>query len=174
MRILIAPSLFLVLPFAEIATFVLVGNEIGVGMTLMLVLASMVAGIVLLRFQGLGTLRRLQQATAGGGDPGRELVHGVMIVVAGILLILPGFLSDIVGILLFLPPVRDLAWKVMRDRLNIVTVGSGFGFSPGSRPGDNSSDVHRRGPQVVDLEEDEYSRDAPRSPGQQDDRNRLR
>ena len=169
MGILIAPLLFLLLPLAEIATFVLVGREIGVGMTLMLVLASMAAGIVLLRIQGLGTLRRLQQAAAGGGDPGRELVHGVMIFVAGILLIVPGFLSDVVGILLFLPPVRDLAWKLMRSRLNIVTVGSGFGFSQGSRG--TNADGQRREPQVVDLDEDEFSRDAPESPN---DRNRLR
>ncbi len=170
MGIVIAPLLFLLLPLAEIATFVLVGREVGVGMTLLLVLAGMIAGVVLLRLQGLGTLRRLQQTTAKGGDPGRELVHGVMIVIAGILLIVPGFLSDIVGLLLFLPPVRDFAWRLIRDRLTIVTASSGataasgFGFSAENAPPQSQG----RGPHVIDLDDGEFSRDRP------EDRDRLR
>jgi UPF0716 protein FxsA len=172
MRILIAPFLFLLLPLAEIATFVLVGREAGVGTTLMLVLASMLAGIVLLRVQGLGTLRRLQQTTVGGGDPGRELVHGVMIVVAAMLLIVPGFLSDIVGLLLFIPSVRDLAWKLVRSRMTVVS--SGFRFSRGPDGYRDNQGAGRSSPGVVDLDDDEYSRENPENPKDASDRNRLR
>lgn len=173
MRILIAPLLFLLFPLAEIAAFVVVGSEVGVGTTLMLVLASMLAGIILLRVQGIGTLRRLQQATAGGGDPGRELVHGVMIVIAGILLIVPGFVSDLIGLLLFIPPVRDLAWKLIRSRMTIVTNTAGFGFSTGPGPEGPAQPRPRSGPKVVDLDDDEYSRNSPEDTDQRNGRNRL-
>jgi UPF0716 protein FxsA len=172
MGILIAPILFLLLPMAEIAAFVLVGREVGVGTTLMLVLASMLAGVVLLRVQGLGTLRRLQKATAGGSDPGRELVHGVMIVIAAILLIVPGFLSDILGLLLFIPPVRDLAWKLIRSRMTVVS--SGFSFSQGSASRGDDRTGRRSSPEIVDLDGDEYSRQKLEQPDGSNDRNRLR
>lgn len=173
MGILIA-LLFLLLPLAEIATFVLVGREVGVGTTLMLVLASMFAGIVLLRVQGLGTLRRLQQATAKGGDPGRELVHGVMIVLAGILLIVPGFLSDLVGLLLFIPPVRDFAWKLIRSRMTVISSVSGLRSTAGSSPFDREQTGPRPGSRIVDLDDDEFSRDDPDRPNGSDGPNRLR
>ncbi|KQV35831.1 MULTISPECIES: FxsA family protein [unclassified Rhizobium] len=172
MGILIA-LLFLLLPLAEIATFVLVGREVGVGTTLMLVLASMFAGIVLLRVQGLGTLRRLQQATAKGGDPGRELVHGVMIVIAGILLILPGFLSDLIGLLLFIPPVRDFAWKLIRSRMTVISSASSFQFSRGSDPYAPEQTKARSGSKIVDLDDDEFSRDDTDRPSRPNGPNRL-
>lgn len=172
MGILIA-LLFLLLPLAEIATFVLVGREVGVGTTLMLVLASMFAGIVLLRVQGLGTLRRLQQATAKGGDPGRELVHGVMIVIAGILLILPGFLSDLVGLLLFIPPVRDFAWKLIRSRMTVISSASSFQFSRSPDPYTPEQTNARSGSKIVDLDDDEFSRDDPDRSSRPNGPNRL-
>ena len=78
-----------------------------------------------------------------------------MILLAGVLLLIPGFVTDIIGLLLFLPPVRDLAWRFLRRRIDIVTTGFG-GFS---RPSAGSRD------KTIDLDEDEYSaapdRDSP-------------
>lgn len=175
MRSLIIPILFLMMPLAEIAAFIFVGREIGVGTTLLLVLASAVAGAVLLRIQGFGVLRKIQQASTSGTDPGRQLVHGVMIVIAAFLLIIPGFISDIIGLLLFIPAVRDLGWSFVKNRLTIVTSGmasGGAGFSRGPASG---NDAGRRGrPQVIDLDDDEFSRTEGRGHTDPNERDRLK
>ncbi len=139
------PLLLLVLPFAEIAAFIFVGSRIGVLSTLGLVVLSVIAGALLLRVQGLGAMRRMQMATERGEVPARELVHGMMIALAGLLLIVPGFLTDIVGLLLFIPPVRDAVWSMIRSRITIVT--RTFGGRP--RPDDG---------RVIDLDAEDYRR----------------
>jgi UPF0716 protein FxsA len=171
MRSLTIPLLFLLMPLAEIAAFIFVGREVGVGMTLLLVLASAIAGAALLRIQGFGVLRKIQQASQNGTDPGRQLVHGAMIVIAAFLLIIPGFISDVVGLLLFIPAVRDLGWSLIETRLTVVTMGGG-GFSRGPGPEHRSS--QRSGPQVIDLDEDEFSRTDGRGPTDPNDRERLK
>lgn len=133
-------------PLAEIAGFVVVGSQIGVLATIGLVLVSGIVGSLLLRWQGLGLLARIRQELDAGRNPSRELAHGAMIVVAAILLMLPGFITDIVGLLLFIPPVRDLGWRFLRNRIRVVSSVKGFG-PPGSG---------RRGP-TIDLDEDDYS-----------------
>jgi UPF0716 protein FxsA len=170
MRALIIPLLFLLMPLAEIAAFIFVGREIGVGMTLLLVLASAIAGAVLLRIQGLGVLRKIQQASQTGTDPGRQLVHGAMIVIAAFLLIIPGFISDVVGLLLFIPAVRDLGWSLIKNRLTIVTTGGGFSRGPDPDRGS----PHRSGPQIIDLDEDEFSRTNGRGRTDPNERDRLK
>jgi UPF0716 protein FxsA len=172
MRSLIIPLLFLLMPLAEIAAFIFVGREIGVGMTLLLVLASAVAGAALLRIQGFGVLRKIQQASQTGTDPGRQLVHGAMIVIAAFLLIIPGFISDVVGLLLFIPAVRDLGWSLIKTRLTVVTTGVVGGFS--RRPGPERGSSQRSGPQVIDLDEDEFSRTDGRGRTDPNDRDRLK
>ncbi|MBP1858760.1 FxsA family protein [Rhizobium herbae] len=175
MRSLIIPLLFLAMPLAEIAAFIFVGREVGVGMTLLLVLGSAIAGAVLLRIQGLGVLRRIQQASQTGTDPGRQLVHGVMIVIAAFLLIIPGFISDIIGLLLFIPAVRDLGWSLVKSRLTIMTTGmaaGGRGFSRGPKPDHDAS--RRGGPQVIDLDDDEFSRTDDRGRSDPNERDRLK
>ncbi|URK88890.1 FxsA family protein [Rhizobium sp. RCAM05350] len=114
-------------------------------MTLLLILASAIAGAVLLRIQGFGVLRKIQQASQTGTDPGRQLVHGVMIVIAAFLLIIPGFISDIIGLLLFIPAVRDLGWSFIKNRLTIVTTGMAAGARGFSRGPEPDRDATRRG-----------------------------
>jgi UPF0716 protein FxsA len=175
MRSLIIPFLFLLMPLAEIAAFIFVGREVGVGMTLLLVLASAIAGAALLRIQGLGVLRKIQQASQTGSDPGRQLVHGVMIVVAAFLLIIPGFISDIIGLLLFIPAVRDLGWSLLKNRLTIVTAGMApgpRGFPRGAEPDPDSR--RRAGPHVIDLDDDEFSRTDGRGRTDPNERDRLK
>ncbi|MBW9065480.1 membrane protein FxsA [Rhizobium herbae] len=172
MRSVIIPLLFLLMPLAEIAAFILVGRELGVGMTLLLVLASAIAGAALLRIQGFGVLRKIQQASRTGTDPGRQLVHGAMIVIAAFLLIIPGFISDVVGLLLFIPAVRDLGWSLIKTRLTVVTTGGLGGFSRGLGPEHGPS--QRSGPQVIDLDEDEFSRTDGRGRTDPNDRDRLK
>ena len=121
----IVPFLLLAVPVAEIAVFILVGGQIGVLPTLGLILLTAIVGSILLRVQGFGILRRITAETRAGHVPGRELIHGAMILVAGVLLLTPGFVTDTMGFLLFIPPVRDFGWRLIRDRITIVASGMG-------------------------------------------------
>ena len=145
MRFRFIPLLLLVLPLLEIAGFVLVGRQIGVLPTLGLVIASGFAGAILLRVQGLGAMSRIRTELEAGRDPSRELAHGLMIVVAAILLLIPGFFTDILGILLFLSPARDAAWRLVRDRIRFSGPGAAGWRRPASRG------------KTIDLDEGDYS-----------------
>lgn len=149
--------IILALPILEIAAFILVGGQIGVLPTIGLVVLATIAGGILLRIQGFGALRRIQRDMEEQRDPGREIAHGAMIMLAGILLLIPGFITDIIGLLLFIPPVRDLAWRFLRTRMTVITPFS-FDF-PGRRGGGG----HRG--KTIDLNEGDYSRQSdPNSP----------
>ena len=98
--------LFLVVPFLELYVIVQVSHVFGVAPTLLTLVAVSIAGAWLVKREGLGVWRRAQRRLEDGEMPGRELVDGVLILIAGALLLTPGFLTDIVGVLLLLPPVR--------------------------------------------------------------------
>jgi UPF0716 protein FxsA len=153
----ILPFLLLAVPLAEIAVFVLVGSQIGVLPTIAMVIATAVAGAILLRIQGFGALTRIRAAMETGGMPGRELVHGLMIMIAGVLLLTPGFITDSIGLLLFVPPVRDAAWRFLRSRVTIVGGGSQPGPGRRSRGG------------TIDLDDDDFTRERPRPRDRIDD-----
>jgi len=146
-RFSIIPFLLLAIPLAEIAVFVIVGQQIGLFPTLGLVLAMAILGSILLRVQGFGLLSRMQRELAEHRLPGRELVHGVMILVAGLLLVMPGFVTDVLGLLLFIPAVRDLVWHFVRSRVVVVTSTNAKG---GGRPGQQPS-------KTIDLDLSDYS-----------------
>lgn len=99
-------ALFVGVPLLEIAVFVAVGGQIGLWPTLGAVVATALAGSVLLRVQGLSTLYRAREHMERGELPVRELFDGVCLVFAGALLLTPGFVTDGVGLLLFLSPFR--------------------------------------------------------------------
>ena len=101
---------------AEIAGFILVGKAVGVLTTLGLVLLGMLAGVVLLRRQGLATLRKIQADIAAGQAPARPLAEGAVQAFAALLLIIPGFLTDIVAVAIFVPPIREVLWRAIRRR----------------------------------------------------------
>lgn len=147
MRMPLILVFFLALPLIEIAGFVLVGRQIGVLPTLGLVIATGIAGAMLLRVQGFGIVSRIRAELTAGRDPSRELAHGVMVVLAGILLLIPGFVTDILGILLFLPPLRDFAWQSMRGHIRFA----GIRTAGGRRPDDGHSG------KTIDLDNDDYS-----------------
>lgn len=98
--------LFLVVPFAEIFVLIQVGQVLGAVPTVALLLVVSVVGARLVKREGLGVWRRLNERLHNGQVPGKELVDGVLILFAGALLLTPGFLTDAVGLLLLLPPVR--------------------------------------------------------------------
>jgi UPF0716 protein FxsA len=135
---------FIVVPIAELYVIIKVGGLIGIWPTLALLLADAVLGSLLLRHQGRGAWRRFNEALAQRRFPGKEVADGVLIVIGGTLLLTPGFLTDIAGLLLLIPPTRAIARRVLRrltiGRFTIVGMpggrGSGSGPARGSRPYD--------------------------------------
>ncbi len=125
--------LFIVVPIAELYVIIKVGELIGVWPTLALLLADALLGSLLLRHQGRSAWRRFNQALAERRFPGKEVADGVLIVIGGTLLLTPGFLSDIAGLLLLIPPTRAVA----RGLLRRFTVGrfTAIGVPGAGRPG---------------------------------------
>jgi UPF0716 protein FxsA len=101
--------LFLVVPLAELAVLIAVGDWIGLVPTLILLLVVSVAGAWLAKREGLAAWRRFQLALGEGRMPTVEVADGALVLLAGALLLTPGFLSDVVGILFLLPPTRAVA-----------------------------------------------------------------
>ncbi len=105
---LILLALFIGLPLLEVAVFIQVGGAIGVWPTIAATVATALAGSLLLRAQGLTVLTRARAQMDQGQLPAREMFEGVCLVLAGALLLVPGFVTDVIGLLLFIPPVREL------------------------------------------------------------------
>lgn len=115
--------LFIGVPLLEIAVFIEVGERIGLGWTLLVVVATAIIGTGLLRQQGFATLRSAQDSMAQGALPMRELFDGVCLLFAGALLLTPGFVTDAVGFALFLPPVRGFLRHLVAQRVHLHAGG---------------------------------------------------
>lgn len=109
----IMPVILLAVPIVEIAVFILVGQEIGVGWTILGVLVTAVLGAMLMRSQGLAVITRIRDEVNAGQVPALAMAHGVLIFVAGVLLLTPGFVTDALGFLLFVPGIRDWIWRTV-------------------------------------------------------------
>lgn len=107
------------LPFLEIAGFVWLGGKLGVGVTLLWVIAAMIAGLALLRHTGLQAVGRLRAALAEGKEPGHSIIDAACFAGAGILLIIPGFVSDLLAVILMLPVTRH--WLLRRTAAHFET-----------------------------------------------------
>ena len=122
-------ALFIVVPLAELAVIIRVGQAIGVLDTIVALLLLSMAGAWLVKREGMAVWVRFRRQVEAGIVPGREIADGVMILLAGALLLAPGFLTDIVGILLLLPPVRAAvraaALHRAARRVNVVRVQRG-------------------------------------------------
>jgi len=103
-------------PLIEITLFVEIGGEIGALPVVLLTVATAAAGIGLVRAQGLHTLRSAQRELDAGRAPVAEMMHGAMLVAAGLFLLAPGFMTDALGALLLLPPVRRLVVRQVLAR----------------------------------------------------------
>ena len=162
--------LFTLVPVVELALLIRVGGLLGLGPTLLLVLGTGAAGAWLARREGLRAWLAVRDELAGSQLPGESLVHALLILVAGVVLITPGVLTDIAGILLLLPPVRRGLIARLRHRLKAqieaggirVVGGPGVQFSgsPGgfrARPGGRRTGGagQRPGGREIVIEEEE-------------------
>jgi UPF0716 protein FxsA len=109
--------LFVIVPIAELALIIQVGQAIGVWWTIALLVGDSVLGSMLMRSQGRAAWRRFNAATAEGRVPAREVLDGVLVIFGGALLLTPGFLSDVLGLLLLLPPTRAIVRGLLVRRL---------------------------------------------------------
>jgi UPF0716 protein FxsA len=138
---LILVILFIVVPIAELALLIQVGQEIGVWWTVVLLLAAAVIGSTLLRIQGRAAWRRFNEAVAEGRIPHREVVDGVLVILGGVLLLTPGYLSDLGGLLLLFPPTRVIARRLLVRRgalrlMNSMTVSAAWSHTSNGHPDD--------------------------------------
>lgn len=108
---------FIAVPIAEIALLVWFGRTFGFWITMLVVLATALAGSLLLARQGTATIRRVRFEVDQGRVPGAPLADGVMLVVAGAFLLTPGLLTDAVGLALFVPAVRDTIRRTIGRRV---------------------------------------------------------
>ncbi|MEW6472979.1 MAG: FxsA family protein [Actinomycetota bacterium] len=106
--------LFIAVPLAELYVIIQVGQAIGALDTLALLILISIVGAWLAKREGLGVLRRIQRSLEAGRVPGAELVDGFLILLAGALMLTPGFLTDTLAILLLLPPVRVFVRRQLR------------------------------------------------------------
>jgi UPF0716 protein FxsA len=117
MPLLVLLALFIVVPLAELYVILKVGDAIGAIWTILLLAADSVLGAILLRTQGRSVWRRFNTALADGKMPHREVIDGVLVVFGGAFLITPGFITDVVGILLLVPPTRAVIRRLLVSRL---------------------------------------------------------
>ena len=106
---------------AEIWLLIQIGSRIGAGWTLLLLLASAVLGMRLVKGQGLNTAAQLQASLARGESPALHMFEGLSLLVAGVLLIIPGFLTDIAAFTLLIPPIRRMLFRAVLGRAAVVT-----------------------------------------------------
>ncbi len=134
-------ALLIGLPLIEISVFIEIGSEIGALSTVVITVLTAVAGTLLLRIQGIGVLRRAQASMARQEAPVEEIFQGVFLALAGLMLLIPGFVTDAIGFLFFLPPVRHyLGRRLMRHvqtkhRQGFTANGSSSSYKYQSRPG---------------------------------------
>lgn len=133
---------FLLVPIAEIYVLIQVGTVIGALPTIVLIVFTALLGSVLIRMQGLATLERVRSAMARGEVPAIEMMEGVCLLVAGALLLTPGFVTDSVGFILLVPTLRRAMILALIER-GVLRAASGPGpagpvqpgFPPHAQPG---------------------------------------
>ena len=130
--------LFLAVPIVEIYLLIQVGQVIGAGWTILLVVLTAVIGVWLLRIQGLSTLTRAQRKLQDNELPAREILEGMALVVAGALLLTPGFATDGIGFLLLFPPTR--IWLVNQAASRMVVSATTIHGEAQRRPDSNVID----------------------------------
>ena len=119
--------LFITVPILEIFVIIQVGQAIGPWWTILILVADSILGSILMRSQGRAVWRRFNDTLAAGRPPAREVIDGVLVIFGGALLLTPGFTTDLVGVLLLLPPSRAVVRRLLVQRFAHRVVVSGAG-----------------------------------------------
>jgi UPF0716 protein FxsA len=156
------PLLFIIIPLIELYFIIVVGEAIGAFWTVILVILTAIIGVNLLRIQGMNTLAKAQRSMAQGKIPAMEMMEGIALAVAGVLLITPGFITDSIGFLCLIPASRR---AIIRYLMTKTTVRTGFNAGSGGfqsnqyqqKPPSESSE--NKSPKVGRTLEGEYRRE---------------
>lgn len=142
--------LFITVPLIELALFLTVGEWIGLPTTLAIVILTGFLGAWLTKSQGLKVLQRFRQSLAEGRLPHEEVIEGLLVLIAGAVLLTPGFLTDACGFLLLTPPLRTIVVRklkeTLKDRIRLVVPGAA------GAPASESSAHAGSGDEVIDVE----------------------
>lgn len=157
MPLVIIPILLILIPVIEIAVFIYVGQAIGVWKVIALVFLSAIVGAMLLRYQSLSVLKKINRDIRQGQTPEVGLVDGVLIVVGALLLIIPGFVTDAIGLLLMIPFIRGAIRHFVRSRITFTSFRTASPRGRGARRGSREDGV-------VDLSPEDFERREPRDP----------
>ena len=132
---MLALLLLILWPIAELFVAIKVAEAIGVLVTVVLLIAGVPLGIWLARTEGRAAWRRLSVAIAAGRPPGREVIDGALVLVGGVFFIVPGFISDVVGLLLLLAPSRSVAGAAIARNFQsrLVVAATRLSGAPRSR-----------------------------------------
>ena len=144
---------FVGVPILEIALFIEVGSKIGLGLTVSIVFITAIIGTTLIRHQGLATLKKAQASIQENKLPINEAFIGLCIVVAGLLLLTPGFFTDVVGLSLFVSPVRLLLKRLIG---RFIIKSSHFN----NYPGHNTSDFKKTTGSIIEGEFEDITADS--------------
>ncbi|MDF1826211.1 MAG: FxsA family protein [Verrucomicrobiales bacterium] len=149
--------LFIAIPVLELCIFMVLGSKIGIPTTLAIIILTAILGAWLTKSQGLKALSKYQSALSQGRLPHEEVMDGLLILVAGAVLLTPGFLTDAIGFTLLVPSLRDIAKTVVKGYLSgkISVAGETMG-APKPAPGSS---------RVINIEA-EVVEDAPRTKGE--------
>lgn len=134
--------LFTVLPAIELVLLIEIGSNIGAGNTLFIIIFTGVLGAYLARLQGFLVLRKIRDSLNQGIMPNAELMDGLMILVGGIVLLTPGFITDAFGFLLLIPLTRTVIKKFFAKKFeNMIAKGQIAASPPFNRPNDHYDDI---------------------------------
>jgi UPF0716 protein FxsA len=149
--------LFIVVPIAELAVIIQVGQQIGVLPTIAILVADSILGSMLMRSQGRSAWRRFNLALQAGRPPAREVLDGVLVIFGGALLLTPGFLTDVFGLVLLLPPSRAVVRRILVRRYADRMIASAVRRGPagsGPAPGRAGAHPHDVDGTAVDVDTD--------------------
>ena len=135
------------LPITEIYFLIEVGSVIGAIPTIIITIFTAVTGITLIRIQGISMVKKLQLSMQQGQSPAIEILEGVMLMLAAVSLLMPGFLSDSLGFLLLIPPLRHFLAKLYISRMHISKQGQSSSFYS----------QHTKGQTIIDGEYEDLS-----------------
>lgn len=136
-RILFA--LFMIVPIIEIGLFITLGQWIGLWPTLLGVVVTALIGSAIIRVQGINVIADIQRTARAGGIPAQQLAEGMMIGIAGALLLTPGYFTDTIGFLLLVPPIRLNIYNWLKSKFVVV-----------------SSTAQPRDPRIIDLDDEDW------------------
>ncbi len=133
--------LFLVVPLVELYFLIEIGDAIGAGYTIFFVVLTAVIGAALVRYQGLATFVRAQGELARQRMPAMEVIEGALLLLAGAMLLVPGFVTDAMGFLILVPPLRQAMVRRFLQSRVVVTEGSVY-----------EGEAHDARGRIVDIE----------------------